>query len=430
MHSIIILVLILFLFLAIDFCRYKTLFSPAFVFNVIFIVTLLLYEEQMSYIQTDLNARTIFILWSVVLSFNFGYLLFTSLKASKTIRIIHYIDSNQITYSEKRKYHYLCKNTYNIMKILVFSIFVIEVIYSRGFPLLWKITGDSRNYFDFGIPSFNGAFYGLLIFIGAYSFSLKNKDKYLFLLIPILMISRQALVAIILEGFVFLFLTTKVRIKRPILKLILAFLLIIALFSIIGNIRTGKDDFEAVAQFKEEYSGTPVVIKWVYSYMTFSLSNFNNLVSMTNGGVNYGASTFNDVLPTVLQDFFQIKENVIVNYRISINFNVSTFMPELYLDFGIMGIVLFVILISFVSAKIFTNYRKSKDSMYAILLAVVIHNILMLFFVNMFLYLPIAIQFVYIPLLYKRKYIVFKNREYTSLNAIGRCKLRTSNVSL
>ena len=56
-----------------------------------------------------------------------------------------------------------------VVYYIALVVFIIEVIYSKGCPLAWKILGNGKTYFDFGIPSVNGMFYGLVILMGSYS---------------------------------------------------------------------------------------------------------------------------------------------------------------------------------------------------------------------------------------------------------------------
>ena len=79
--------------------------------------------------------------------------------------------------------NYTIEDKVKIGKYIVLIIFVIQTIYSRGLPLIWKLTGSSKVYIDYGIPSLTGAWYGLIICLGAYSFFKKGLDKYIYILI-------------------------------------------------------------------------------------------------------------------------------------------------------------------------------------------------------------------------------------------------------
>lgn len=358
-------------------------------FNCMMFGCLFLYSFYWSDIQQTLSGKTLFILFTAIIGLNLPIF------ASYTIRPV-------IRHSEGKEY-FVTRKRQNFFCILAISVFFIETIYSGGVPLIWKLTGDARTYFDFGIPTINGIFYGLCILLGAYSLFKRGFHKYIYLGIGILIISRQMIISILIEGALFYFLFTKKRIKHLFVYFIIAACIGIVGFSAIGNLRTGGDNFLAVAQFKEEYEGVPTALKWLYSYLCFSFSNFNNLVSMTVGGVNGGASTFNELLPTVFSEVLGIKEAFSKNYLVCSNFTVSTFLPSLYLDFGTVGIFIFCFFIGWLSARVYYRVRHYKNELNCMVYSIIGHNLLMMFFSNMFFYLPILGQFLFMPFLFKRR---------------------------
>ena len=124
---------------------------------------------------------------------------------------------------------------------------------------------------------------------------------------------------------------------------------------------------------------------------------------MTSGFVNYGASTLNFFLPTVIINSFNLTPNWNENYLVQSNFNVSTAFPEIYLDFGVLGLILFSIFISYFGNKLYRNLKKDLSDKNILMFAVYIHNIIFIFFVNMFLYIPIFFQFIFIPLIFREE---------------------------
>ena len=416
-----------------DFIKNKKIYTPLFTFNFIWLITLALYELKLSKLQQDLSNRTILIFFICIVSYNLTCFIFSYFKIGKIIKEKFISkkknkstetnkNTERIENTEKRenieKNESLKKNgifeiiftkikvilskdvntKVRICKYIAIIIFIIEIIYSGGLPLIWKIIGDNKNYFDFGIPSLNGAWYGLIICLGAYSFFSKSKDKYLYLLIGILILSRQVIMSIIIEAIIFNMLdkTKKIDIKKYVILAVVVFIG----FNILGNIRSGSDEMNKVFKAKDEYANLSTSIKWVYSYMTFSISNFNNLVSKTDGGVNYGITTLKNILPSVVLNVLNLEENFKTNYLVSLNFNVSTYLPPLYLDFGIIGIAIFNILIAILGIILYNKAQETNLVKHRLLYSVFVHNIVFLFFTNMFLYLPIVIQFLYIPIIF------------------------------
>ena len=379
-----VLIIILFILCLYDYLKYKQILSPTLIFNTIWFITLLLYEFKLSYLQQDLSNRTILIFYICVFSYNIVIFL---------LKKINYKPSNILFV--KSKISFCLKNKLKLAKLIAIIIFLIEVVYSGGVPLIWKLLGINRTYFDFGIPSLNGAFYGLIILLGAYSLSQKSWDKYLYLSMGLLMLSRQVIISIILEGLLFGFITKKVKISVQ--KVVLILTCLFLAFTVLGNLRSGSNEMNKVFKAKEEYTNIPTSIKWAYSYMTFSVSNFNNLVSMTGGNVNHGVTIIEDLLPNIILKKIEIKKNFSSNYLVSLNYTVSTYLPSLYLDFGIIGIVIFNVLIAFFGYRLYFKIKKndSVSNNDAMCYSIYVHNIVFLFFNNMFLYLPIIVQFFY-----------------------------------
>ena len=388
----VILIFLLLLFAIIDYVRHRSIISPGFLFNFIFFVCFSLYEMKMSKIQQDFSSRTIFIFYVMVLTFNAPLLLY-NIAFRKTY---DYESHYTFTFS---------KNAQKWLLLIISIVFIIEVIYCKGFPLLWKITGSGGDYMSFGITSINGLLYGMLIFLGSYTlFDKGNLFKWPSMLIALLLISRQMLIAIVLIGFLFWMMRKKSKIKHLGWIVIIFAVVGVAAFSIIGNFRTGEEAFLKVAEFKKEYDWVPTWFKWIYSYVCFSFSNFNNLVSMSDGAVNGGAMTLNGLLPNVISDALNIEYNYDPYYLVKINFNVNTFLPELYLDFGIFGIGVFCFLVGLCSIELYSRALSgSQTSAYCY--AVFAHNIIFLFFVNMFIHLPIMVCLLFALIFIKKKTI-------------------------
>lgn len=217
--------------------------------------------------------------------------------------------------------------------------------------------------------------------------------------------SRQVIMSIIIEAVFFAILDKKQQLTlKKILVILLIGIVLFVGFNFLGNIRSGSNTMNEVFYPKEEYENLPNSIKWIYSYMTFSISNFNNLVSMTDGGVNYGISMLSEIVPTVIMNKIKLTPNYNPYYLVLINFNVSTYLPSPYLDFGLFGVAFINVAIAIVGMIIYKKYSIVPNVKNRLLYAVFLHNIVFLFFTNMFLYLPVISQYIYI-------YIIFKNKE-------------------
>lgn len=389
----IILLLILFFLLIFDFKKYKKIYTPSIFFNGIFFITLFLYNLYLSELQQKLSNRTMLILYLCVIAFNIANPFIRFLK----FIFIHYFKTKIVF--KKTKYTFRFKEKQMFWITLIF--FMILVVYSRGVPLIWKIIGSDKTYFDFGIPSLTGLFYAYLSLVSAYSLNKKGIYKYFYMFLGVIILSRQLLITMCVEAIIIRLLIKRGKIKYS--RVVLIGIFAVLCFSLMGNIRTGNDSFLAVAKFKKIYDWIPVSFKWIYSYMCFSLSNLNNLVSMTPGSVDYGANCFNELMPTVVSNWLNLKVNFNQNFLVSINFTVSTFIPPLYLDFGCVGIFIFCFMLGLISNFTYSRVRANLNLVNIFVYAVLIHNIVLLFFTNMFLYLPVIGQLLFIPIIFKKE---------------------------
>ena len=369
-----------------DYVRNRNVLSPGFAFNIVWLVTLILYQFKLSYIQHDLSMDTIFIFSLCASCYNISVvltrLLFNNKTKDKTIV------KHKITTDNKLK----------IASAITIIIFIIETVYSKGTPLIWKIFYINKTYFDFGIPSLNGFLYCLLMVLGAYAIFKKSKTAIIYFLLGLLALSRQVILSMIIEAFICFWLTRPKKVNY--FKVAIAILGLIVGFSVIGNFRSGSNTMNYVFKAKKKYEKMPTIIKWTYSYMTFSLSNFNNLVSKTDGFENYGVSSIKEFMPTVILNKFKIKENVYYDYLISPNYTVSTYLPSVYLDFGMLGVAIFNIFLGVLGGILYRRMKDNKNDRNLLLYSVFIHNILFLFFSNMFLNISVSFQFILILILF------------------------------
>lgn len=378
--------LILIIFMLFDFLKHKKILSPIFIFNFIWLFVLTLYQLKLSYLQQDLSDRTLLVFFISILTYNISYLVFSIFKLNN---------------EKEEKRSSTLEKRLKIARRIVIIVFIIEILYSGGFPLLWMLIGSSKGYFNYGIPSLHGAFNGLVICLGAYSLYKKDKKNTIFyFLIGVLIISRQIIISMFVEGLVCMILDMSKNQKTKYLKYLKYIVLLLVMFTVIGNLRSGNDVMDNVFKPKPQYEKLSSTTKWIYSYLTFSISNFNNLVSITDGGMNHGVSMAKELLPTVILEKANITVNYSPYYIVSPNYTVSTYLPSPYLDFGLFGAALFSIIMSFTGAYTNKLLKKNNSIRNKLLYSAFIHNVLLLFFENMFLYLPIVIQFVYIIVIF------------------------------
>jgi hypothetical protein len=140
-------------------------------------------------------------------------------------------------------------HTVDRLRLFIFFFLIVEIVYSRGIPLVWLLVGSSYSYKQFGIPSLTGLLYGFIICLGAYEMLVKRSNsKYYYIIIGIAIVSRQLILSIIIEYVVLLLSNEHMKAKKSKINLHqlinLRFLLIlgaaVAMFIILGNFRSGN----------------------------------------------------------------------------------------------------------------------------------------------------------------------------------------------
>lgn len=393
----------LFVVLVLHIVLTKKIYSPGVIFNGMFFLTFFLYSFRLSYIQNALVPKTILIFFLSNVAFNIPLLVKFVVEKRKAKKVGENLNlekpENQNLNQKEDDFNFELPSKLQFgIFLFVLIAFFVEVIYSRGFPVLWKLTKSPKTYVDFGIPFLHGLLNSLIMLMGAYSLPRKKcYYKYFYLLVSFLIISRQLIVSIIIEGILLYLITKKNKPKYFWWLVSATALLLVVGFSIFGNFRTGESAFLQVVNFRPKFAWLPTSFKWIYSYMCYSVSNFNNLVVMTTGAVNFGMSSLSLIVPSALRRFFVPKLEL--NYLVYPNFTVSTFAPSLYLDFGVTGVVLFCLVLGVLITLIdYATYKKS--GIFALVYMVFLHNIIFLFFSNMFLNLSVVTQIVWIPIIF------------------------------
>ena len=249
--------------------------------------------------------------------------------------------------------------------ILYLSI-VIECIYSRSFPIRDYIAGtaDEQSYQDFGVPFFHVIVVNsllLLFFFSSYCYlsidTLKNRfitPVILSLIAPLLFMSRGTMLFMIF-GFFLVFLLSRKRIgKMMLLKLSAAFLLILYLFGLTGNLRLNDPDGEYIMEiggatdsFKD--SKIPTEFFWSFLYIATPIGNLQNTI---DSKVIYDpdetgptALLANAILPKFIGKRLEVKMDDEEKYRVVNALIVGTTYFEPYIIWGWWGmIVVFIVM--------------------------------------------------------------------------------------
>lgn len=402
----------------------KKKMNPVTIYNMIWLVAILLYQLKISGLQQELDDATywLFIMKSAV--FTAGFSVFYKLRLNKRQK------NAAKKETRRQKSIAFSENNYKKLLIPVFAIWcfveIVETIYSGGLPIVWKLIGDPRTYSDYGISTVHGLMnaVGLVIISLSTMLYLKSKDRkqklgYVGIILVCLgfylsVITRQVIVSAVIQMFVIYLLMRKPYKKKSFyLKLIALIVAGVAAFGIVGNFRTGYENFLNVAEINNEVGSSQSSMAgfyWVYMYLTMSIANINNAVVLdvnNFGGLYPVARTF---LPTVISKAIFPTDTAIKipNYLVTPAFTVSGYFIDFYVGLGALGVAIIAALYGILGGLIYNAIQKKMNDRNILLYAVYVQIILLSFFYNHLLYLPSGFQLVIILVFY---YFLTRNKD-------------------
>lgn len=369
--------------------------QPVAYFAAIWIAVLLLFSLHLSnLLEQDVKEGVNFIVIALA-SFSFGYIILFLFRSKITLSEFQgFILDNRI---EKR-----------FTKFFLFWIIcsIVEIIYSGGMPAIWLLTGSSKTYFDFGIPSIHGFLNALQLALGIIAFFIykkTGKKKFLYFTIffivwDISIITRQVLMVMSIEMFVIYMMMSANKLQ--IIKNVVFFAVIgIIGFGILGDFRSGAEAFYLLAQPSDNWpTWLPSGFLWVYIYLTTPINNL--LYNFTTGHLQniLFPNTLSLLLPTVIRKLvFDASTFTVSGDLVTEAFNVSSAFASPFKDMGYPGIIIFGIFIG-----MFCNLTWWVKGINRVFFrAITVQTILLSIFFNHFFYLPVAFQFIWILLFFK-----------------------------
>jgi len=351
----------------------KDIFHPVGIFSLIWFATIGLSNFKLSNLQSDWSLK----MWLTVA---FTYLFFVlGFYLSKKLKLSFLTDLQEKASIDKVRFEKFIQ----ILFIICFLTYIVEVIQFGALPIFSEST---RAYKDFGIQfvhylTVSLVIVNFLIIVHYLKYKEFNIPFFVYFLLSTLaivsMLSRQLII--------FLFIVIVVAInylaKRFKLNLIL-FIGIIALliFNLLGNMRTNSAHYILqVGQMKEGVDSP--LFAWLYLYLGMGYENLNYYINNFDQ-MFYGARTF---LPIFA---FTLTKGLIDydygKFLPSEYFTTSTLAYDFYLDFHLVGVILFPLLIGLLSGVIYKRLEESKDVTNVLLYSMFVHNLVFIFFINFF----------------------------------------------
>lgn len=274
-----------------------------------------------------------------------------------------------------------------------------EILYSGGLPLIWLFTGSSKTYFDFGIPSVHGLLNSILLAIGvSYAGIYAKHGDWRNLLWPagiifwaLLLVTRSMIVIDILQTVIAILLYRGISAKLFI-KLVAILLIVVLGFGMLGDVRTGADNFRTLAQPTQSYPDwLPSGLLWIYIYLTTPINNLIYTMSFVHPVNNIlFPNTAAPLFPSLIRNviYGNSLDTALSGELANSAFNVSTAFIGPFQDYGTWGIIVFNALISLVAVFYWarTNFRDR------LIYVVIAQCLLMTVFFNHFFSLPVITQ--------------------------------------
>jgi oligosaccharide repeat unit polymerase len=286
------------------------------------------------------------------------------------------------------------------LRLLLVVIFIVELVWSGGFPLIWLVLGDGRTHVDFGIPTLHGAFHGILLFFVTSSFllyhqNIKNKVNLihigLFLLYAAIVFNRGIVIIFTLQA-AFIYLVTQKKIKLTSLVLLaISFLVFVITFGILGDFRSGGNVFSSSVSgdwggFFEVFGESLV---WFYVYTTGGLNNlYFNL--LTVDPTYFPRFTLAKLVPTVGYDLLGTPKAYDSFNLADDRLTVSTAFQGLVSDFGIIGIFGYLPVIF--AAQVFYRKARSGSVLPILCYGMLMQTIVMTTYIDTVFYLTFLLQ--------------------------------------
>jgi oligosaccharide repeat unit polymerase len=284
-----------------------------------------------------------------------------------------------------------------------------EIVVSGGVPLAWLLTGNSKTYADFGIPTLHGLLNSMLLALGlCYTaiFARFGGRRYLLCSVAIvgwalLVVTRSMIIVNILQTGMAIVLYRGIPAKLAVRLIALALIIVIG-FGALGDLRSGAANFLAVAQPTEAYpQWLPSGVLWIYIYLTTPINNLMYTMVSVHPSDNFlFPNTVAPLLPSVARKviYGSSGETALTGELVDEAFNVSTAYIGPVQDYGTLGIMCFSLLISVLAAFYWWRANFRDELIYIVIGQCLLISV----FYNLFFSLPVITQVVWIYLFFSR----------------------------
>lgn len=242
-----------------------------------------------------------------------------------------------------------------VLSLLWAGISAMEIVVSKGLPIIWIVTGAPLTYQDFGIHSLHGFTNTLLLASSLISLALYlQSHRRAYLIMPIVstvwavvVVSRNLLLVNIVQLFILWLRFYARNVGRTMARLIVFGFALLYVFGAVGDARTGADRFLAVAEPTITIpTWVPSGFFWAYVYVTTPLDNMlYNIVNVEPSMSATLPNTLSSLLPSVVRGSLVTSQSNASEDLVSQAFNASSAFIGPYQDQGLPGVFVFSALI-------------------------------------------------------------------------------------
>lgn len=253
------------------------------------------------------------------------------------------------------------------LSLLWAGISAVEVVVSKGIPIVWIFTGAGKSYQDFGIHSLHGFTNSLLLASSVISLALYFQTRRRsFLIMPvvstfwaILVVSRNLLLVNVVQLFILWFRYYARNVGRILSRSLIFGFAILYVFGAVGDARTGADRFVGLAEPTVTIPAwVPSGFFWAYVYITTPLDNMvYNVLNVEPTMEPTLPNTLSSLLPSVVRSSLVSANDSASEDLVSQAFNASSAFIGPYQDQGLPGVFVFSALIG-IACTIFW-YKRS-----------------------------------------------------------------------
>ncbi len=380
------------------FCCYDRnfLFNPVFILSSFWYLSVYLLELELSGIVRDISFEGLLIFHLVPFLYLFGYLFFL---ISSKVNINGYTGC---------VIHDISPFKFFVFAAICFLSFAVTALV-KEIPLFAENKTAAYDGFKlFGLKYFVAANY-LVFSLSLYTFFQNRRFVYFGMAIIafFILIMIMGRMLVIESIFMLVFFYHYCYKKISFYKIFALLVLSVLYFYLTGETRVSSTSQQYIYDISQSDESIPAALLWPYLYLVTSLNNFDYFLSLDYQPL-YGASTFQ-----FLFAFTFLKRFLNFNYELEVyveSFNTGTFLEPFYIDFGIVGVLIFVPLLGFVTGYLHSNFLVKRRFSDLIYLSIFAFSSLVAVMANLYIYPPTLFAFIAVFLMRDSVVLVNKKR--------------------